>query len=80
MRAAYGEGPPTWNLMIGALCERFHKLPEEIEGCDIVNLLQITHELDLLKMFVKFQSNPKAMSESEMEIIGEILRWDKDGV
>lgn len=75
LRFAYGEGPPTYNLIIGSLCDRLHQLPEAIERSGIVRLMQITGEVDLLTAIQKMQSGQSISHEAHDEI-GELMKAD----
>lgn len=75
VRYAYGEGPPTYNLIVGQLCDRFHKLPEEVERSGIARLLQMTGEVDLLTSVLKMQSGQQISPEEHSEV-GDLLQWD----
>lgn len=75
MRAAYGEGSLDYDLIIGALMERFHKLPEEIERSDIVRMLRITEKIDLFTAFKKLQAG-QTLTPEESRMVGELLQAD----
>lgn len=75
MRAAYGNGPLDYDLIIGALMERFRKLPEEIEGADVVRLLRITEKVDLFAAFKKLQAG-QTLTPEESKMVGELLQAD----
>lgn len=75
MRAAYDKGPPPYDLVIGWLCDRLHKTPEQIEECDLMRLLRMTDLMGTYEAFGKHIKGEK-LSMSESVLIGEILQLD----
>ena len=77
MKAAYDEGAPPYELVLGWLMDRLHKTPEEIEGCDILRLLRITDLTATYDAFKKHQKGER-LSEAESKLVGEILILDME--
>jgi len=77
MRAAYGEGLPDYELIIGSLCERFHKLPEQVEAGDLGRLLRMVDKMELYDIFRRLRAGEK-LTPAEHATAGEILGWDMD--
>ncbi len=68
-------GAPPYELVLGWLCERFHKIPEEIEDCDMSRLLRVVGLTGIYDTFKKLQRGERLTPE-EHEMCGVLLRLD----
>lgn len=59
------------------LCETYHKLPEELDQCDLQRLLINVDLLGTYRMVQKMKDGgTKGLSESESREVGELLQAD----
>ena len=75
MDAALDKGPPPFELIEIGLCERFHKIPEELDGIDWSRLLTGVEVLDVFNAFKKFKDGEK-LHPGEMQTFREMTEAD----
>lgn len=64
-----------YDLIIGRLCEKYHKLPEEIEGSDVARLMRMG-DLEAIYDISEKQSRGEKLNAREMKTIQWIMQED----
>jgi hypothetical protein len=75
MDAAMGKVPPPFEVIEMGLCERFHKLPEELDDIDWSRLLTGLDLLEVFNTFQKWRAGEK-LSEGEQTTFKDMAEAD----